>query len=472
MLTFATFGAGFFMRPLGALVLGAYVDRVGRRQGLVVTLGIMALGTVLIAITPSYQTIHNHVPALALAAPALVLLGRLAQGFSAGVEVGSVSVYLAEMAPPGQRGFYASWQSASQQVAIIVAAALGFALSSLLTPEQIQDFGWRIPFFVGCLIVPVLFVLRSSLPETEVFLARKHHPDARAILASLVTNWQLVVLGSMLVMMTTVSFYLITVYTPTFGNSVLEVTAAESLAVTFCAGISNFIWLPVMGALSDRTGRKPLLVAFTVLPLLTAYPVLVWLAGAPTFGKMLAALLWLSFIYGGFNGAMVAALTEIMPTDVRTTGFSFAYSVATALFGGSSLTISTGLIELLHDKAAPGLWMTAAAAVSLGATLILYRSRRPARGTTGRCTGLKRPSEFRGRIPAEDCISSFLRLPAAKPARACRRMLCRAPPGHHIAGGDCPFSRCRIIPMPLPLPMSSVRSRAFRRWFLQARRAS
>src|ERR1700712_994386 len=149
MLVFATFGAGFLMRPLGALVLGAYVDRVGRRTGLGVTLAIMALGTLLIALTPSYATIHASVPWLAYAAPALVLLGRLAQGFSAGVELGGVSVYLTEMAPEGQKGFYAAWQSASQQVAIMVAAALGFALSSLLTPEQILAFGWRIPFFVG-----------------------------------------------------------------------------------------------------------------------------------------------------------------------------------------------------------------------------------------------------------------------------------------------------------------------------------
>jgi MHS family citrate/tricarballylate:H+ symporter-like MFS transporter len=373
MLVFATFGAGFLMRPLGALVLGAYVDRVGRRQGLVVTLVIMALGTLLIALTPSFATMHQHVPSLAYAAPALVLVGRLAQGFSAGVELGGVSVYLTEMAPPGQKGFYASWQSASQQVAIMAAAALGFALSSLLTPEQILGFGWRIPFFVGCLIIPVIFMLRRSLEETEVFLARKHRPDARAILASMVSNWRLVVLGGMLVMMTTVSFYLITVYTPTFGRNVLKLSATSSLAVTFCIGASNFFWLPIMGTLSDRIGRRPLLLTFTILALLTSYPVLVWLVAGPTFGKMLVALLWLSFLYASYNGALIVALTEIMPADVRTTGFSLAYSLATALFGGFTPAISTWLIEVTSDKAAPGLWMTAAAGVSLMATLILFR---------------------------------------------------------------------------------------------------
>lgn len=374
MLVFGTFGASFLMRPLGALVLGAYIDRVGRKQGLVVTLMIMATGTVLIALTPTFATVHAVVPALAYAVPAVVLLGRLAQGFSAGVELGGVSVYLAEMAPPGHKGFYASWQSASQQVAIIVAAALGFGVLAALGPAQAAAFGWRIPFLAGCSIVPVIFVLRRSLQETEVFLARKRHPAAPEIFASLAANWKLVTLGAMLVMMTTVSFYLITVYTPTFGRSVLKLSELDSLVVTFCVGISNFFWLPVMGALSDKIGRKPILLAFTILPILTAYPVLLWLVAGPSFGKMLAALLWLSFIYGSYNGAMVVALTEIMPPDVRTTGFSLAYSLAAALFGGFTPAVSTALIELFHDKAAPGLWMSAAAAFSLVATLLLYRT--------------------------------------------------------------------------------------------------
>ncbi len=162
MLTFGTFGAGFLMRPLGAIILGAYVDRLGRRQGLILTLGIMSLGTVLIAFVPGYATIG-------MAAPLLVLLGRLLQGFSAGVELGGVSVYLAEIATPGNKGFYVSWQSGSQQVAIIVAALLGYALNAWMAPQAVSDWAWRIPFFIGCLIVPLLFLLRRSLEETEEF---------------------------------------------------------------------------------------------------------------------------------------------------------------------------------------------------------------------------------------------------------------------------------------------------------------
>jgi MHS family citrate/tricarballylate:H+ symporter-like MFS transporter len=368
MLTFMTFGAGFLMRPLGAIFLGAYVDRVGRRRGLIVTLALMALGTVLIAFVPGYATIGYL-------APLLVLIGRLLQGFSAGVELGGVSVYLSEMATPGHKGFYVAWQSASQQVSIIFAAALGYALNAVLSAQQINDWGWRVPFFIGCMIVPVLFMIRRSLQETEEFMQRKHRPDAGEIFRSMLDNWLLVLSGMLLVAMTTVSFYLITVYTPTFGKNVLKLSTSDSLVVTLCVGVSNFIWLPVMGALSDRVGRRPLLLFFTVLTILTSYPAMVWLTNAPSFATMLLVELWLSFLYGSYNGAMVVALTEVMPVAVRTSGFSLAYSLATAVFGGFTPAIATYLIQATGNKAAPGLWMSFAAVCGLVATLVLYRRR-------------------------------------------------------------------------------------------------
>ena len=366
MLTFATFGAGFLMRPLGAILLGGYIDRIGRRKGLVLTLGIMATGTAMVAFIPSYATIG-------LFAPLLVLVGRLLQGFSAGVELGGVSVYLSEMATPGHKGFYVSWQSASQQVAIIFSAALGYILNEFMSKEMVADWGWRIPFFIGCMIIPIVFQIRRSLQETEVFLAKKHHPSFKEILQSLVLNWQLVLAGMMLIVMTTVSFYLITVYTPTFGKSVLKLTIVDSLIVTFAVGISNFFWLPIMGALSDRIGRWPIMGLFSALTLITAYPILSWLVGSPSFEHMLAVELWLSFLYGSYNGATVVALTEIIPSNIRTAGFSLAYSLATALFGGFTPPVSTWLIESTGDKSAPGYWMAMAGGLGLLATFLIYR---------------------------------------------------------------------------------------------------
>jgi len=363
MLSFATFGVGFLMRPLGAIVLGAYIDRRGRRAGLILTLALMSVGTLSIAFVPGYWRIG-------ILAPLLVVLGRLLQGFSAGVELGGVSVYLAEIATPGHKGFYVSWQSASQQLAVVFVALLGVALGARLTPAQMNDWGWRVPLFVGCAIIPVVFLLRRSLAETEEFLARKRHPATGEILRSLVEHWRIVVLGTMLVTMTTVSFYTITAYTPTFGGAVLKLGSRGTLIVTLCVGISNFIWLPVMGGLSDRIGRKPILLASTILSLATSYPVLLWLTSSPSFSRLLLVELWLSFLYGSYNGAMLVFLAEFMPVEVRATGFSLAYSLATAIFGGFTPAICTYLIHATGNRAMPGVWLSFAAAMGLAATLL------------------------------------------------------------------------------------------------------
>ncbi len=366
MMTFAVFGAGFLMRPLGAVILGAYIDDVGRRKGLIVTLAIMASGTLLIVLVPGYESIG-------LLAPLLVLLGRLLQGFSAGVELGGVSVYLSEIATPGRKGFFVSWQSASQQVAVVVAAALGFALNQWLTPDQLSQWGWRVPFAVGCMIIPVIFLLRRSLQETEEFAAREHRPTMKQVLATLAANSGIVLYGMLMVAMTTTAFYMITVYAPTFGKTVLQLSTGDALLVTLLTAVSNFIWLPIGGALSDRLGRKPLLLVMSLMTLITAYPALTYLAQAPTFGHMLEVLLWFSFLYGMYNGAMIPALTEIMPVEVRVAGFSLAYSLATALFGGFTPAISTWVIHVTNDKAAPAYWMMFAALCAFVATWMLYR---------------------------------------------------------------------------------------------------
>jgi MFS family permease len=360
----ATFGVGFLMRPLGALVLGAYTDRHGRRAGLLLTLALMAAGIAALAATPSYATIG-------LLAPIAVLLGRLLQGFSAGAELGNVSVYLAEIAPPGRRGFYVSWQSASQQVAVVTAALVGIGLSTLLTPAQLAAWGWRVPLGIGCLVVPFLFLLRRHLRETDEFAQRKDQHSLGDIGRALWSGRGAVAGGVGLVLMTTVSFYFITAYTPTFGR-LLHLSATASLWVTAGVGASNLFWLPIMGALSDRIGRRPILIACTVLAILTAYPAMRWLVAAPSLERLLAVELWLSALYASYNSAMVVYLTEVVPAAVRASGFSVAYSLATAV-GGFTPFLVTWAIHRTGNLAVPGLWLTLAAAISLAATLLLAR---------------------------------------------------------------------------------------------------
>ena len=187
MLSLMTFGTGFLMRPLGAIVLGAYIDHNGRRKGLLLTLSLMAVGTFAIGITPGYESIG-------LFAPLLVVAARMVQGLSAGVEIGGVSVYLAEIATPGRRGFFVSWQSASQQVAVIFAALIGLILSTTLRPEQMAGWGWRIPLLAGSMLIPFVLLLRRSLTETDEFKAQKHHPHPSEIWRNVVANWRLMIL--------------------------------------------------------------------------------------------------------------------------------------------------------------------------------------------------------------------------------------------------------------------------------------
>jgi MFS family permease len=371
MKSLMTFAAGYLMRPLGAILLGSYIDRHGRRKGLLLTLSLMAAGTLSVACMPSYAVIG-------LIAPSLILLGRLVQGLSAGAQLGGVSVYLAEIAAPGQKGFLVAWQSASQQVAVMLAAVIGIILSFTLTAGDMDRWGWRIPLFVGCAIIPLLFVLRNSLEETEDFATRKHHPALPEILRSLATNWKVVTLGTMLATLTTVGFYLITAYAPTFGGLTLHLKNSGVQIVLLCVGLSNFFWLPVMGALSDRVGRIKALLTFSTLTLLTAYPTLLWLVARPSFARLLAAELWISFLYGGYNGTLVVYLVEIMPASARTAGFSLAYSLATAVFGGFTPAICTWLIAITGNKAVPGLWLSFAASIALIAALLMARTGRPA----------------------------------------------------------------------------------------------
>jgi len=364
MLSLATFGSGYLMRPLGAIFLGAYIDNRGRRAGLLLTLSLMAIGTLTIACTPGYET-------WGLLAPLIVVAGRLIQGLSAGVEIGGVSVYLSEIATPGRKGFYVAWQSGSQQVAVVFAALLGMILATLLPPDQMLGWGWRVPLLIGSMLIPFVFLLRRSLKETDEFLARRRRPGNAEIWRTVASNWRLVLLGMMLSTTTTVTFYLITAYTPTFGSTVLHLTSSDSMLVTLCVGICNFICLPLSGAISDTIGRRPLLFLFSALALLTAYPALYWLAAGPSFNRLLLVELWFSVIFGGYNGAMVVFLTEIMPAHVRTAGFSLAYSLATGIFGGFTPAVSTYLIHVTGNRAMPGAWLAMAGAMGLFATISL-----------------------------------------------------------------------------------------------------
>ena len=367
ILSYLSFSLTFFIRPIGGVLFAHIGDRIGRKKTLVLTLSLMGGATVMIGLLPTYEMIG-------LWAPALLILMRIIQGMGIGGEWGGALLLAYEYAPEKRKGFFGSIPQAGVTIGMLMATFI-VSLMTLFSEADFLSWGWRIPFLFGCLIVPFIFFLRRKLEETEEFSARRHHLEMRQVFKTLLANWQVVVAGMLMVAMTTTAFYLITVYAPTFGKKVLMLSASDSLLVTLLVAISNFIWLPVGGALSDRFGRKPVLIAMTLLALATSYPALTLLASAPSFSMMLSVLLWLSFLYGLYNGAMIPALTEIMPAEVRVAGFSLAYSLATAVFGGFTPVMSTALIEYTGDKASPGYWMSFAAVCALLATLYLYRRR-------------------------------------------------------------------------------------------------
>jgi MFS family permease len=363
LLSWMTFGAGFLMRPLGALVLGAFADTHGRRAGLLLSLALMSAGVVCIGFVPSYASIGPI-------APLVVLVGRLLQGFSAGAESGTVSVYLTEIAPPGRRGLFASLQTWSQQVAVIFASAIGIVLRLSLTPQQMTDWGWRVPFIIGSLLIPFLLVMRRSIEETEEFKARRHHPGLAVIWRTLWLNWRLVGTAMMMITLTAVMFYLVTAYMAGFGSEVLHLSPVDSFLVTLCTGFANLVWIPLIAALSDKVGRAPLLLAAAAAIALTSYPSMEWLVAEPSLTRLFMVEMFLGSLYGMWQGVLIVSIVEIMPAEVRAAGWSVAYSLTYAIFGGFTPALVTWLIHATGDKGMPGAALVPAAIIGFIGTLL------------------------------------------------------------------------------------------------------
>ena len=343
MLTFASFGAGFLMRPVGAVVLGAYVDRVGRRRGLLLTLAIMAAGTALVAFVPGYST-------LGLLAPLLVLAGRLLQGLSAGVELGGVSVYLSEIASPGRRGFYVSWQSASQQLAIVVSALLGYGLNAWLDKPALESWGWRIPFFVGAACALVGMRLRATMEETGEFEKARKARKERGSLAELARHPRAVLTVVGLTMGGTVAFYTYSIYMQKFlantvGMSKLDATLVSGASLVLFAALQ-----PLVGAISDRIGRRPILIAFGIFGTLFTVPIMTAISHTHSawtaFFLIVAALV----IVSGYTSINAVVKAELFPAEVRALGVGLPYAVTVSIFGGTAEYIALWLKQAGHEE--------------------------------------------------------------------------------------------------------------------------
>ncbi len=365
LLSLATFGAGFVSRPFGALVIGAYGDRVGRKPALLLTFFLMGLGSAGLALTPSYAMIGPL-------APILVVAARLIQGLAFGGTIGPATAFLLEAAPPARRGLFASWQLASQGLATLVAGAVGVGVSAVLGHAAMQAWGWRVPFLLGALILPLAFVVRHALPET--LHETNEAPQEDTGLGQFVRRQPgLIVIGLVIVASCTIPFYVLA-YMTTFATTTLHLSTTVSLAATVIFGVTTLVFSLVGGALSDRYGRKPLMILPRVAVVLVAWPLFAWLIHAPDALALLVVTAVLSILSQLSSSVALVAVAEALPKAVRSAGMATIYAVGVAIFGGSTQFIVAWLIARTGDALMPAWYLMAATAIGIWAMAALHET--------------------------------------------------------------------------------------------------
>jgi MHS family proline/betaine transporter-like MFS transporter len=356
LLTFGTFGASYLVRPIGGIVLGAYADKRGRKAALMMSVGLMMLGTAIVAVMPSYASIG-------LAAPIGVFAARLIQGFSAGGEFGASTAMLIEHAPH-RRGFLASWQFATQGLSTLMAATCGFALARLLSHDALESWGWRVPFFLGLLIGPVGLYLRRFLEDAPDFkqAVRTDTPVRDVFLAQ---KRMVIVATGALAVSTSVNYLL--QYLPTFAIRELHLPASTSFAATMLGGLILTCVTPFAGHLSDRIGRLTQMTTVGLLLVVSVYPAFLYTIDHLSAVTLFALVAWLALLKSIYFGALPALMSELFPTATRSTGMSVAYNIGVTVFGGFTPAVVTWLVSVTANRSAPSFYLMATAMISLAA---------------------------------------------------------------------------------------------------------
>jgi MFS transporter, MHS family, proline/betaine transporter len=366
LLTLGTFGAAYVVRPIGAIVIGAYTDRAGRRAGLTLSIMLMVIGTTMTAITPGYA-------AIGLAAPLLILLARLLQGFSVGGEFGSAVTFLAEQTQ-SRKGFVASWQWASTGITNFLASGFGLILASALSPAQLTGWGWRIPFLFGLLVGPAGLYIRRRLDETPEYVQIKPtRTPVRDMLRQHPFEFVLAIGASAI---SNSSAYII-LYIPTYAIKELHLPQTTGFTATLVGAIVLGLASPLAGHLSDKFGRHGLLAGTAWVFLLTTYPVFFLMVAFPSLATAIFAAGWLSLVKAGYSGVLPSQLSELFPTAVRGIGVSLGFAVAVTIFGGFTPFISTSLIAITGNRLSPSFFIMFTAALSLIALVFVKRRRYP-----------------------------------------------------------------------------------------------
>jgi MFS transporter, MHS family, proline/betaine transporter len=365
LLTTATFGVGFFMRPVGGVLLGIYADRRGRKAALLLVVALMTVAIALIGFAPTYA-------AIGIAAPLIIVLARLLQGFSAGGEFASATSFLIESAPADRRGFYGSWQMVGQGLAILAGALLGTFLTRSFAPETLNSWGWRIPFLLGLIIGPLGLFIRRRLDETPIFQATIQNPGQSPSLGSATASHAREILVCMgIVVAGTISYYVILLYMPTFARVQLHLPLDQAFFAQAVSLACTVVLTPIFGHVSDRIGRKPIVIGAMVLYLVLTYPLFVWLNANPSLTSLMIVQIALCSIVGIFFGPISTVLAEQFPAHIRSTGMGLSYNIAVMVFGGFAPFFVTWLIETTGSPVAPAFYVMFGAAVGLLAAFFL-----------------------------------------------------------------------------------------------------
>jgi MHS family proline/betaine transporter-like MFS transporter len=356
LIALATFGITFFIRPVGAVIIGTFADRRGRKAAFALTIALMMVGTAIIAIIPTYATIGPL-------APIGIVIARLIQGISAGGGFGSATAFLAEQ-DPRRRGFFASWQFASQGLTTVIAAGAGALLTGALTNTQIEQWGWRLPFFFGLLIGPLAYYLQRHVEETAEFQSLKQPGAALSETLSSAKLRLLVALGS--VVLCTVLMYT-TLFMPSFAIRQLGLPQAGSFLAILLTGMIQIVLVPLFGGLSDRHGRIPIMTAAAACVLIVSYPAFAYLAATPTLSALLLVQAVMGALAAAYMGPLAAMMAEVFPIRMRSTGLATSYAFCVAIFGGLAPFINAWLVAATGSNVAPAFYLMLAAAISLAA---------------------------------------------------------------------------------------------------------
>lgn len=365
-MTFGTFGLSYVFRPLGALMLGRYADRRGRKAALLMALGLTTIGTLICAVIPTYAQIG-------VAAPIGLMTARILISFSTGGEFGSGTALMIEQKSK-RKAFLGSWQFSSQGMSTVLASCAGLVLSTQLSPEQIESWGWRAPFIFGLLVAPVGLYIRKHIDDT----LPAHTPDVNAAARNAPVRELLahskgrILLAAGIMAVSTAASYLMILYMPTYAVKQLHLPASTGFASTVVTGMILMLFTPLMGHLADRYGRSRMMVVSALITLLTIYPCFAWLLASPSLTVLMTIMVLAGALKAIYFGPLAAVLSSLFPTHIRSTGLGFSYNIGVMVFGGFTPWLVIAMIGVTHDPLSPAFYLMACAVLSLGCIAVYH----------------------------------------------------------------------------------------------------